>query len=120
MNRYTVQVGGQTYNIELDGQDAIVNGERIAFDVSEGDAADKSTEASSSGGGTEILSDLPGKILSIKVQKGAAVKKGDILLMMEALKMEIEVTAPKDGVVSAIAVQPQQQVANGDLLMALR
>ena len=105
------------YTIQLDGGEAIVNGERIPYDISAGDVNELPTETSST---IDVMSELPGKILSINVQKGAKVQTGDVLLIMEALKMEIEVVSPTDGVISNVAVQVQQQVASGDVLLAIR
>ena len=116
---YEVKVAGQLYQIEIDGDEAIINGERISFSVGAAESSAARPASGGSGASVEVRSDLPGKILSIQVKQGDAVKTGDVLLMMEALKMEIEVKAPQDGVVKNIAVQPQQQVANGDLLVAL-
>ena len=116
---YEVKVAGQLYQIEIDGDEAIINGERISFSVGAAEASATTPASGGSGAKVEVRSDLPGKILSIQVKQGAQVKAGDVLLMMEALKMEIEVKAPQDGAVANIAVQPQQQVANGDLLVAL-
>ena len=116
---YRIQMNGITYEVTLEGDEAIVNGERIAFDMSALESKGEVTSAPS-GDAVEVRSDLPGKVLSIKVSEGSAVSEGDVLLIMEALKMEIEVTAPQSGTVSGIAVQAQQQVANGDLLITLR
>ena len=115
---YRIQMNGITYEVTLEGDEAIVNGERIAFDMSALES--KGEVFSTERGCGRGSSDLPGKVLSIKVSEGSAVSEGDVLLIMEALKMEIEVTAPQSGTVSGIAVQAQQQVANGDLLITLR
>ncbi len=64
-----------------------------------------------------IKAPLPGKILSIKVTKGDIVKKGDVILIMEAMKMENNVLASKDGVVEVIKVQPGDTVLEGDVLL---
>lgn len=116
---YRISMKGITYDVTLDGDSAIVNGERITFDLSENDTSTDTGSTQSGGHAVEVRSDLPGKVLSIRVGRGDTVNKGEVLLIMEALKMEIEVTAPEAGTVSEIAVQAQQQVANGDLLIAL-
>ena len=78
-----------------------------------------SSIASSIGGGTQVTSELPGKILRVQVSSGDSVTEGQTLLLMEALKMEIEVAAPCAGVVSEVAISDGQQVAAGDLLLAI-
>ena len=96
----------------------MVNGERIKFSIQEGEG-ESSQGSAPSKAGHEVRSDLPGKILQIHVQEGASVSAGDLLLTMEALKMEIEVTAAVGGVVGHLAVSPQAQVNSGDLLLSI-
>jgi biotin carboxyl carrier protein len=62
---------------------------------------------------------MPGKILTIEVGVGARISRGQTLLILEAMKMKNAIKAPQDGVVMAIAVQPEQSVAFGDLLLQL-
>ena len=69
--------------------------------------------------GCKITSPLPGNILNIKVTQGQAVKAGDVLLIIEAMKMENEVLAPQDGTVKQIATSKGAVVATGDLLLVI-
>lgn len=69
--------------------------------------------------GPTVDAPLPGNILDIKVSQGQSVKAGDVLLIIEAMKMENEIKAPSDGVVSQILVTKGQVVASGDPLIAL-
>lgn len=62
---------------------------------------------------------MPGKILSIKASAGQAVKKGEVLLILEAMKMENEVVAPQDGTVASINVAEGAMVESGDVLATL-
>jgi biotin carboxyl carrier protein len=62
---------------------------------------------------------MPGNILSVNVQNGASVKKGDVLMILEAMKMENEIMAPVDGVVSAVSVTKGQTVETGALLCVI-
>ena len=62
---------------------------------------------------------LPGNIFAIKVKEGDAVKAGDVLIVIEAMKMENEVCAPSDGVVKQIAVSKGAMVATGDTLVVI-
>lgn len=63
---------------------------------------------------------MPGNILDVKVANGAAVKKGDILVILEAMKMENEILAPRDGVVVGVSVTKGSTVNSGDLLVSLQ
>jgi biotin carboxyl carrier protein len=62
---------------------------------------------------------MPGKILGVKTEVGKAVKKGEVLLILEAMKMENEIVAPQDGTVASINVQTGSQVEPGDTLVTL-
>ena len=62
---------------------------------------------------------MPGKILGVKVDSGKAVKKGEVLLILEAMKMENEIVAPQDGTVASVNVQVGSQVEAGDTLVTL-
>lgn len=82
-------------------------------------AAPAPAPAPISTGSETILAPLPGTILSIKVQKGDKVKKGQLLLILEAMKMENEVLSPKDGTVSQIMTQSGTAVSSGSPLLVL-
>ena len=62
---------------------------------------------------------MPGTILKVNVTQGAAVKKGDILVVLEAMKMENEILAPKDGTVAQIVVSKGATVDTGALLAVI-
>jgi 3-methylcrotonyl-CoA carboxylase alpha subunit len=62
---------------------------------------------------------MPGKVLSILAIPGAAVTRGDTLAVLEAMKMEHALTAPRDGVVETVHAKAGQQVADGDVLVML-
>jgi propionyl-CoA carboxylase alpha chain len=62
---------------------------------------------------------MPGKVLSIAVSPGQAVSRGELLLVLEAMKMEHRITAPADGTVQAIRVAQGEQVANGAVLVMI-
>ena len=62
---------------------------------------------------------MPGNILNVNVKVGDAVKKGQVLLILEAMKMENEIMAPKDGTVTSVNVQKGSTVESGALLVTL-
>lgn len=70
--------------------------------------------------GETLKAPLPGTILAIKVQPGDVVKKGEVLLILEAMKMENEIVAPRNGVVNQVLVGKGASVATGDVLLALK
>ncbi len=69
--------------------------------------------------GLKVVSPMPGTILDVKVSVGAAVKKGDVLMVLEAMKMENEIVAPEDGTVAQVNVQKGASVNSGDVLCVL-
>ena len=66
-----------------------------------------------------ITSPLPGKIVAVKVSAGQKVKEGDLLLIIEAMKMENEIVAPVTGTVTAVAVAADKTVQIGDNLVSI-
>ena len=62
---------------------------------------------------------MPGTVLAVKVAVGQAVRRGDVLLILEAMKMENEITAPADGTVSSVRVQAGTTVNTGDAMVDL-
>ncbi|MBR6186025.1 MAG: biotin/lipoyl-binding protein, partial [Clostridia bacterium] len=62
---------------------------------------------------------MPGTILEVKVQQGASVKKGDVLCILEAMKMENEIQAAQDGTVAQVNVAKGASVNSGDVLVVL-
>ena len=81
-------------------------------------AAPKAAPAAS-GSGETVSSPMPGTILDVKVAAGQAVKSGDILFILEAMKMENEIFAPCDGTVSSVAVSKGAAVNPGDVLCVI-
>ena len=66
-----------------------------------------------------MTSPMPGTILDVRVQNGSAVKKGDILFILEAMKMENEIMAPCDGTAASVSVTKGATVESGTLLCVL-
>ena len=119
---YSITVNGTSYNVTSDGKGNInVNG--TAYNVAFGKpgAAPAAAQASAPAaapvvsGGTEIPSPVAGTLLRYAVDSGASVKRGDTVIILESMKMELEVKAPADGVVS-FSVQAGSQVAAGQSL----
>ena len=71
------------------------------------------------GSGNAIISPMPGKILEVRVKVGDTVTKGDKLIVMEAMKMEMSLEAPRDGVIEAIDCAVDDLVDDGAVLLSL-
>ena len=119
---YSITVNGTSYNVTSDGKGNInVNGTANNVAFGKPGAAPAAAQASAPAaapvvsGGTEIPSPVAGTLLRYAVDSGASVKRGDTVIILESMKMELEVKAPADGVVS-FSVQAGSQVAAGQSL----
>lgn len=119
---YTITVNGTAYNVTSgpagDKMRVTVNG--AAYDVNFGAAGAAPAQAATSAapvvsGGTDIASPVAGTLLRYAAESGASVKKGETVLILESMKMELEVKAPADGTVT-FSVQPGSQVTSGQKL----
>ena len=129
--KYKITLQGRTYEIEVERGEAMLLDEYeakspvpaaapVAAPVAP--AAAPAAPAPAAGpvaAGTKVDSPLPGNILDIKVTAGQAVKEGDVLVIIEAMKMENEVAAPCDGVVKQIVTSKGAVVATGDTLLVI-
>lgn len=122
--KYIVTLNGKNYEVEVEETEAVIVGVTDAAPAvpaapaaapSPAPAAAPSAPASAADG-TKVLSPMPGNILAVNVSVGAAVKAGDVLLVLEAMKMENDIVAPCDGTVKQILVQKGSTVATDDLL----
>lgn len=125
MKTYKIYVNGQAYDVsveEVGGSPATVAAPApVASAPRTAPAAAPAAVAAPAptAGATLIKAPMPGTILNVKVASGAAVKRGDVLLILEAMKMENEICAPADGRVAVVRVQTGQSVNTGDPLVDL-
>ena len=75
--------------------------------------------AAGAAGAVAVKAPMPGNILDVKVAAGASVKAGDVLVILEAMKMENEIVAPQDGTVASINVHKGDTVNSGDTLVSM-
>jgi biotin carboxyl carrier protein len=124
MKNYRITVNGTSYDVsveELAGGVAPVAAPVAATPVAAPAAAPAPAPAAKSAGAgsIKVASPMPGKILDVKANVGDAVKKGQVILILEAMKMENEVVAPEDGTVASIDVASGATVEAGDTLATL-
>ena len=119
MKKYNVTVNGNSYEITLevvDAADVKTTATAPTAPVAEAPAAPVAPAAA---GGETVNSPMPGTILSVNVQNGSAVKKGDVLMILEAMKMENESMSPCDGTVASVNVQKGSSVETGAVLCVI-
>ncbi len=102
MKKYKVTVNGTAYEIELEDITGTAAAKSAAAPAKAESAPAAVPAPVASGEGETVSSPMPGNILSVNVKVGDTVKKGDVLLILEAMKMENEIIAPCDGTVKSV------------------
>lgn len=113
MKKYRVNVNGTVYEVEIED----ITGAAPAAPAPAPAAAPSPAALS---GGEAITSPMPGNILAVNVQPGDAVKKGQVLIILEAMKMENEIMCPRDGKVVSVAVNKGAAVDSGAVLCTIQ
>lgn len=111
MKKYRVNVNGSVYEIEVEEMDASA--------VSAAPAAPAAPVSAAPAAGAQVKAPMPGNILDVKVQAGQSVKKGDVLVVLEAMKMENEIQAPCDGKVTGMNVRKGDSVETQALICTI-
>lgn len=135
MKSYRITVNGTTYDVTVEETGAVASAPiaNVAPIVTAAPApaaasapaaapapAPAAAPAPAGAAGAEkVTSPMPGTILGVKVSVGQSVKKGDVLVVLEAMKMENDIPAPRDGVVASLDVAKGASVQAGDLLVSL-
>lgn len=117
MKTYRVNVNGTNYEIQVEEITAAEVKSVPAQAPAQAPAAP--APAAAPAGGESVNSPMPGTILSVNVKAGDAVKAGDVLMILEAMKMENEICAPVDGTVSAVSVNQGATVETGTVLCTI-
>lgn len=119
MKNYTITVNGTAYSVTVE------EGQGTAAPVAAAAAAPKAAPAApkaaapAAAGGVTVSASVPGKVFKVEASVGQAVKTGDNIIILEAMKMEIPVVAPQDGTIASINVSVGDAVENGDVLATM-
>lgn len=127
MKKFSVTVNGTVYDVEVNevkaggaaSAPAAAPAPKAAPAPAPAAAPAPKAAAPVAAGATTVKAPMPGKILSVAVSAGQAVKKGDLLLVLEAMKMQNEIYAPQDATVSEVRVSANQTVATGEDMVVL-
>ena len=131
--KYKVTLNGRTYEVEveagkamlLDEYEAVVPSAPAAAPVAAAPVAAAAAAPApaaapaATAAGESVTAPMPGTILRVNVQNGQAVKEGDLLCVLEAMKMENEIYAPKAGSVAQVVVSKGSSVNTGDVLVVI-
>lgn len=110
MKKYRVNVNGTVFEVEI---------EEMTGAPAAPAAAPAPAAPAAPAGGEKITAPMPGTILAVNVANGSAVKKGDVLMILEAMKMENEIMAPCDGTVTSVSVTKGASVESSTLLCTI-
>ena len=124
MKTYTITVNGNVYNVTV--EEGTTAGAPAAAPAAAPKAAPKAPAAApkaaapaGAAGAVDVTASVPSKICKIEASAGQAVKAGDTVIILEAMKMEIPVVAPQDGTIAGINVSVGDAVESGDVLATM-
>ena len=133
MKKYNIKVNGNSYEVEVDELGGVPSVASVATPApvaapaptpapaaAAAPAPAPASSAAPSAGATSVESPMPGTILNIIKNPGDVVAEGEVVLILEAMKMENEIVAPQAGTVDAIAVSKGSSINAGDLLFSIK
>ena len=123
MKYYNITVNGVAYSVSVEetaaGAAPVAAAPTAPKAPAAPAAAPKAAAPAGAAGAVSVKAPMPGNILDVKVAAGASVKAGDVLVILEAMKMENEIVAPQDGTVASINVNKGDTVNSGDVLVSM-
>ena len=122
MKKFSIKVNGKDYEVEVEeigGSQSVTQTIKPVATAKKAPTPSKTATVKGKEGSLKVTAPMPGTILAVNVKVGDQVKKGDTLVILEAMKMENEIAAPEDGVVASINVEAGVSVESGQLLASL-
>lgn len=121
MKKYIITVNGTSYEVVVEEADpnATYTPKAEAPKAEAPKAEAPKAAAAPAGAGEQLKAPMPGTILKVAVSNGQAVKKGDLVCVLEAMKMENEIFAPCDGTITSVVVSQGATVSSGDVLCTI-
>ena len=120
MKKYRVNVNGTVYEVELEEITGAAAAPVAAPAAAPAPAAPAVPVAAASANGEKVCAPMPGNILAVNVAAGDTVKRGQVLLILEAMKMENEIMSPCDGVIASVNTSKGSAVESGALLCVIQ
>lgn len=118
MSMYTITINGKSYDVDVEKKGGVASAAAAAPAAAPTPAA-APVAAVASVTGTKIMAPMPGKIIDVKVNVGDSVKKGQEVIIVEAMKMRNPVLASVDGTIQAISVKSGDAVQTGTVLLVI-
>ena len=127
-NEYKLDVNGKSYSVKIDGDNVIVDGKTFRVKLEQESTSESSSTASAQGSSqqsseagsvSEITAQMPGTVLRVLVNEGDVVQNGDTILIVEAMKMEVPVTAPAAGTIHQLSIAVGDHVTAGQVLTTI-
>ena len=115
---YTVTVNGNKYAVKFNGDKAVVNGK--TYDVSMTEGIKEKSSSSHSGEGTAVNAPMPGNVLKVAVSEDDIVNEGDVLFVIEAMKMETEIKAPVGGTIKENMLYAKSDATMDEIVAACK
>jgi len=124
MRKFNINVNGTSYEVEVEEVGGVASAPVATYTApvaaaSAPKAAPKAAPAAAVADGEQVKSPMPGNIWDVKVTAGQKVAEGDVLLILEAMKMENEIMSPCDGTVASIQVEKGATVESGQVLLVI-
>lgn len=121
MKNYTITVNGNVYNVTV--EEGVTSGAPVVSAPKAAAPAPKAAPApapkSAGSGSVKVNAPMPGKIVAIKANAGDTVKKGQVIIVLEAMKMENDIVAPEDGTIASIDTAVGSAVEAGETIATL-
>ena len=122
MRKYNITVNGKTYEVDVEEVGGAVSTPApapVAAAPAAAPAPAPSAKSTPVAGATQVTAPMPGSIVAVKVNVGDTVKNGDLVVVLEAMKMENEIFASADGKVVGVSVNAGDSVNSGDVLISI-
>jgi biotin carboxyl carrier protein len=116
---WSVLFEGRSYEARVSGQEIVVNGCRLAFEIEDPRAWTRAGNSAAAHGRVSIVAPMPGKVVRVLAAEGDRVDAGQGIVVVEAMKMQNEMKSPRAGVVVSVAVRENDSVNSGALLAAI-